>query len=140
MPLPPLVPDQHPLTMPRETKSETSSGDKTDANAVMSFLSGLDAKMLVVADKLREMQLDERKHYDSVRRGLKRLKEDKDWDKEDKDRKKSLTDDNNASDVPTDTNSVPLCICNYCLKRTSFFGWWGLMGSACGDVRVVSEL
>jgi rubrerythrin len=72
--------------------------------------------MQAMDEKVDKIQVDDKKHYDSLRRGLKRLKDDK---KEDK----VPLPIEPLVDVPTIANKAdgvyPCCICNYCLKRTS---------------------
>ena len=83
---------------------DTAKGtEKTDSQMVLSLLNDLGTKMQTVDEKVEQIQLDEKKYYESLRRGLKRLKEDK------------LTGYTSAP--PDEKGDYPCCICNYCLKR-----------------------
>jgi hypothetical protein len=76
--------------------------EHSDADMVLSILGELEEKMQFVGDKVDQIQLEEKKHYESLRRGLRRLKEDKP-----------------IAPVGPNANGVyPCCICNYCLKST----------------------
>ena len=65
-------------------------------------------------DKFDQIQLDERKHYDSLRRGLKRIKEDKPAPMA----VDLLEPEPVAPETQANFRTYPCCICNYCLKRT----------------------
>jgi hypothetical protein len=110
---------------PEETPVTTTS-EKSDAEMVLAILSNLEEKLQVMDDKVDKLQIDDKKHYDSLRRGLKRLKEDK----EDKVGPDGLPPMSSCEPKvvraqrtnPIFENNVdgvsPCCICNYCLKRT----------------------
>lgn len=74
--------------------------EHSDADMVLSILGELEEKMQFMGDKVDQMQLEEKKHYESLRRGLRRLKDDKPA----------------GSVGPNANGDYPCCICNYCLK------------------------
>lgn len=119
-PLPPLVPERPPMASMNSFTQQTdrSSGvsvntEKTDAEMVLSILNSLEEKMNSMDDKFDQIQLDGRKHYDSLRRGLKRIKEDKPAPAA-----VDLVEPQPVVPVaPVNTRNYPCCICNYCLKR-----------------------
>lgn len=122
-PLPPLVPERPPMPMSHSTQQSNRSSDisvnteKTDAEIVLSMLSNLEEKLHSMDEKFDQIQLDEKKHYDSLRRGLKRIKEDKPEKPvyEAVDFLEPLPD---LKTTPSQMNGqYPCCICNYCLKR-----------------------
>jgi hypothetical protein len=105
MPLPPLVPERPPMLRTAQIDRPAVPSivtEQSDADMVLSILGELEEKMQFVGDKVDQIQLEEKKHYESLRRGLRRLKEDK------------LT----GSVGPNADGDYPCCICNYCLKRT----------------------
>jgi rubrerythrin len=122
MPLPPLVPQRPPMPMNRqadvpEETPVTPSTEKTDAEMVLSILNALEEKMQTMDEKVDQMKVDDKKHYDSLRRGLKRLKDNKAEDKVDP----TLAGQDPAILANRADSVYPCCICNYCLKRTSLF-------------------
>jgi hypothetical protein len=102
--LPPLVPERPPMPRPPQPEHRPTSiaTDESDAERVMSMLGDLEEKMQFVGDKVDQIQLEEKKHYESLRRGLKRL---------------SKEDKSNGSTESNANGDYPCCICNYCLKR-----------------------
>ena len=125
MPLPPLVPQRPPMPMNRqadvpEETPVTPTTEKTDAEMVLSILNALEEKMHAMDEKVDKMKVDDKKHYDSLRRGLKRLKDNKAEDNV------PLIAIEPTLAAPTLANRAdgvyPCCICNYCLKRTSLSG------------------
>jgi rubrerythrin len=122
MPLPPLVPQRPPMPMNRpadvpEETPVTPSTEKTDAEMVLSILTALEEKMQTMDEKVEQMKVDDKKHYDSLRRGLKRLKDNKPEDKTDP----TLAGQDPAILANGANGVYPCCICNYCLKRTPLF-------------------
>jgi len=101
---------------PQSNRSSQASinTEKTDAEMVFSMLSSLEDKLHSMDEKFDQIQLDEKKHYDSLRRGLRRVKEDKPAPQP--------ADLINPTDLAVMEKNVngqyPCCICNYCLKRT----------------------
>jgi hypothetical protein len=127
MPLPPLVPERPPLPMrvgsqpersPTSPTQSTTETEKSDAEMVLSMLGELEEKMQLMGDKVDQIHVEEKKHYDSLRRGLKRLKEDKST---------GTTYTIEPVGAPSEEKPMmtglnyrgehPCCICNYCLKR-----------------------
>ena len=125
MPLPPLVPERPPLPMrlypdrgPTSPTQSTTETEKTDAEMVLSILGELEDKMQLMGDKVDQIHVEEKKHYESLRRGLKRLKEDK---------PAGSTLSAEPVGAPSEDRPMmaglnyrgdhPCCICNYCLKR-----------------------
>jgi len=94
--------------MPRTTLTDrhavpSVASEQSDADMVLSILGELEEKMQFMGDKVDQIQLEEKKHYESLRRGLRRLKEDKPL----------------GSVEPNANGDYPCCICNYCLKCTN---------------------
>ena len=137
MPLPPLVPERPPLPMRMNSQLErspvspttqsTTETEKTDAEMVLGMLGELEEKMQLMGEKVDQIQNEEKRHYDSLRRGLKRLKEDKpispSFEKIVEPRTIDLV--GAPEDRPMMTGLIyrgdhPCCICNYCLKRMRF--------------------
>jgi Zinc finger, ZZ type len=106
LPLPPLVPDPPPIptVMVGDRMLETQKID-----VVVSMLRGIEEKVGDMLGKVDEAQSEEKKHYESLRRGLKRVKEAMVDGKPDDVSEETKVDD------PSE-KSAPLCICNYCLK------------------------
>jgi len=149
LPLPPLVPDRlHPI-MPRP--NATTAADRlsisTDASEVLDMLGDLGDKVVQMGFKVDQMQLEEKKHYYSLRRGLKRLK-----DKEDKPgespeiaggvedlslRTRGSVERESAG--LTENGESPYCICNYCIQRKSLLSST-LTRRQCGHVCYVRYL
>jgi len=92
-----------------ETNSEE---EKSDAEIVMSMVSGLKDAMSLMLDKVDQFKGEEKKHYDSLRRGLKRLKEEK------TSTVSAFQSVNGDLAAKPGEAGAPYCICNYCLKRT----------------------
>jgi hypothetical protein len=114
MPLPPLVPEPPSMPMMRDIRpaSPAPQTEETDAEQVLSLLGMLQEKMQTMGDKVDQIHVEEKKHYESLRRGLKRIKEEK------------VTSP--PVSAPTYTKPAdhpdhlqPYCICNYCLKGSS---------------------
>ena len=105
MPLPPLVPERPSMPLipdQSERRPVTSiATEESDAERVISMLGDLESKMQFVGTKVDQIQVEEKKHYESLRRGLKRLKDPK------------LA----GSTEPNSKGEYPCCICNYCLTR-----------------------
>jgi hypothetical protein len=105
-PLPPLISERPQLGVLRTNRLAATVAnavnDKTDAEIVLSMLGELEEKMQVMGVKVDQFQSEEKKHYENLRRGLKRLKDDK------QDGSTGLNEDGDS----------PCCICNYCLKCT----------------------
>jgi len=101
-----------------EPKSED---DKSEAEIVMSMVTGLKETISTMLDKVDQLQGQEKKHYDSLRRGLKRIKDERaSSDVEPMIPRQSLPIDDvlvklSGSDS-ADKSGAPCCICNYCLK------------------------
>jgi hypothetical protein len=90
--------------------SETASLEttKSDPDAVIVRLHDLEEQMARVGTKVDQLHTEEKKHYDSLRRGLKRISI--------KERRAGLPEA-----VLTNANGdYPCCICNYCLKGLFF--------------------
>lgn len=119
MPIPPLVPERPNIPLnplpgssvatktARESKVDT---EKTDAEMVLEMLGELETKMQGIGTRMDQMQLEEKKHYESIRRGLKRLKEDKSMEERSEDLRAYVA-------APNANGEYPCCICNFCLKR-----------------------
>jgi hypothetical protein len=125
MPLPPLVPERlHPI-MPRPNGAADRSSIASDASEVLNMLGELGDKVLEMDEKVEMMRGEEKKHYESLRRGLKRLKEDKPGTTASPDVSSlqrgmdalSIT----AGEPPAanENGDAPYCICNYCIQRMS---------------------
>lgn len=101
-PLPPLLSERPLLGINRNGRPATGSSakDKTEAEVVLSMLGELEEKMQVMGVKVDQFQSEEKRHYESLRRGLKRLKDEKEG----------------SSADPNEDGDSPCCICNYCLK------------------------
>jgi len=91
---------------------------------VLGILGDLEEKMQLVEEKVDQIQTEEKKHYDSLRRGLKRLKEDKpispSFEKFAEPRIIDLVggpEDRHMMQGLNYRGDNPCCICNYCLKR-----------------------
>ena len=138
MPIPPLVPERPPLPMrdfqpePRSSITPTQSTnetERTDSEMVMSILGELEEKMQLMGDKVDKIHVEEKKHYESLRRGLKRLKEDK---------SNASTFTIEPAGAPSEDRPMmtgfnyredhPCCICNYCLKRITPPTTWLIVG------------
>ena len=131
MPLPPLVPQRPAMPTNQEPERPeeppvTISNEKSDAEMVLAILSNLEEKLQVMDDRVEKLQIDDRKHYDSLRRGLKRLKDEKDM-KVGPDGLPPMSSCEPKVVSAQRTNPMfennpdavsPCCICNYCLKRT----------------------
>jgi len=119
MPLPPLVPErpnlpinplpESPVAIKRATEAKVET-EKTDAEMVLEMLGELETKMQSIGSRMDQMQLEEKKHYESIRRGLKRLKEDKNMEEKSEDLRAYVA-------APNANGEYPCCICNFCLKR-----------------------
>lgn len=125
MPLPPLVPDRlHPI-MPRPPVMGDRLSVLTDASDVLNLLGELESKVVQMGDKVEQIQLDEKKHYESLRRGLKRLKDEKPAAIESPDvafvqrATDGLSITAGENTLPNKNGDAPYCICNYCIQRTS---------------------
>ena len=154
LPLPPLVPDRlHPI-MPRPNATTTVDrlSISTDASEVLDMLGDLGDKVVQMGYKVDQMQVEEKKHYESLRRGLKRLK-----DKEDKPDSRESPEITVArrgmedlslrtresvgqeSAGPNENGESPYCICNYCIQRKNLLSST-LMRRQCGHVCYVRYL
>jgi hypothetical protein len=117
IPLPPLVPERPPMPMMRGINNPLppAKTEETDAEIVLSLLNELQEKMAKMGDKVDQIHIEEKKHYESLRRGLKRLKDE---------RPPTVTMpeiDYYAQNIVFPSLPKPLCICNYCLKRIFLF-------------------
>ena len=107
MPLPPLVPERPPMPRPNQLERRPATSiatDESEAERVLSMLGGLEEKMQSFGTKVDQIQVEEKKHYESLRRGLKRV----------------LHPESKVAGAiaPNANGDYPCCICNYCLKRT----------------------
>jgi hypothetical protein len=111
LPLPPLVPERPsmPMNAPinRAIGSPTST-EKTDAEMVLSMLNTLEGKMLNMENKVDLIHSDETKHYESLRRGLRRIKDAK--------ADAVTSSEPVVADKKVEDGTFPYCICNYCLS------------------------
>lgn len=126
LPLPPLVPEHPPMLRPPQPERRPTASiltEDSEAERVMSMLGDLEEKMQFVGDKVDKIQFEEKKHYESLRRGLKRLKDDK----------PNGSTELNDSTEPNGKGDYPCCICNYCLKRiwSSFYTDFSQCGYLC---------
>jgi hypothetical protein len=117
IPLPPLVPERPAMPMMRAINNPLppTKTEETDAEIVLSLLNELQEKMANMGDKVDQIHIEEKKHYESLRRGLKRIKDEK---------PPTVTMpeiDYCPQKIVFAGLPKPLCICNYCLKRISCF-------------------
>jgi hypothetical protein len=101
----PLLPEHPPLPASMlSPNAETASLEttKSDADAVILRLHDLEAQMQRVGSKVDQLHTEEKKHYDSLRRGLRRISVRE---------KQSI-----EVPVPNANGDFPCCICNYCLE------------------------
>jgi hypothetical protein len=119
VPLPPLVPERPAVPMREETggPTETTGAEKTDAEMVLSLLHELKSQVGAMSEGLKKMGEKEKKHYESVRRGLKRIK--------DEESTKPIAAPEPVRTIepvcPHTPGTSPCCICNYCLKGLVLF-------------------
>jgi hypothetical protein len=107
----------HVPTIPAPETKENE--EKSEAEIVMAMVTALKETMTTMLDKVDKLQGQEKKHYDSLRRGLKRIKE---GTSEGVPQVSSPTTEDVFIKLPTEVVSSdtpsPCCICNYCLKCT----------------------
>jgi hypothetical protein len=119
MPIPPLVPEPPSMPMMRDINRPASPApqtEETDAEQVLSLLGMLQEKMQTMGDKVDQIHVEEKKHYESLRRGLKRIKDEKVTSPP-----VSASTYTKPADLPD--HLQPYCICNYCLKGSSPEEW-----------------
>jgi hypothetical protein len=107
--------------MPRPNGAADRSSIASDASEVLNMLGELGDKVLEMDEKVEMMRGEEKKHYESLRRGLKRLKEEKPVapGSPDVSSVQRGMDALSISEpqVANENGDAPYCICNYCIQR-----------------------